>query len=145
MDALTPARPALRLLARNMNTASVPDRSPCFTSLTFRSLRLQPPPRPPAPLYHATPQLTGSPALRRSRLHHSSAGSPILTGRIEFVILRMDRSPPAAPHPASLRRSCIRLQAGERMPGEDFHPSVQRYIMCARRRTGGGAPARPAT
>jgi len=59
------------------------------------------------------------------RLHHSSAGSPILAGRIEFVILRMDRSPPAAPHPASRRRSCSRLQAGERIPGGDFHPSVQ--------------------
>jgi hypothetical protein len=61
-----------------------------------------------------------------SRLHHWLAGSPILTGRIEFVILRMDRSPPAALHPVSRRRSCIRLQAGERMPGEDFHLSDQR-------------------
>ena len=59
--------------------------------------------------------------LRRSRLHHFPAGSPTLTGRIEFVILRMDRSPPAAPHPASGRRSCSRLQAGERLPEEDFH------------------------
>ena len=67
-----------------------------------------------------------------SRLHHCLAGSPTLTGRIEFVILRMDRSPPAAPHPVSRRRSCIWLQAGERMPGEDFHLSDQ----CARRRTG---------
>ena len=62
-----------------------------------------------------------------SRLHHWLAGSPALTGRIEFVDLRMDRSPPAAPHPASQRRSCIRLQAGERIPGGDFHPSVQYY------------------
>ena len=58
-----------------------------------------------------------------SRLHLTAAGSPTQTGRIEFVILRMDRSPPAAPHPASRRRSCIRLQAGERLPGEDFHLS----------------------
>ena len=63
--------------------------------------------------------------LRRSRLHHFPAGSPTLTGRIEFVILRMDRSPPAAPHPASRRRSCSRLQAGERIPEEDFHLSGQ--------------------
>jgi len=70
-----------------------------------------------------------------SRLPLSLAGSPALAGRIEFVILRMDRSPPAAPHPASRRRSCSRLQAGERMPEGDFHPSVQYYIMCARRRT----------
>jgi hypothetical protein len=63
--------------------------------------------------------------LRRSRLHHFPAGSPTLTGRIEFVILRMDRSPPAAPHPASRRRSCSRLQAGERIPEEDSHLSDQ--------------------
>jgi len=63
--------------------------------------------------------------LRRSRLHHFPAGSPTLTGRIEFVILRMDRSPPAAPHPTSRRRSCSRLQAGERIPEEDFHLSDQ--------------------
>jgi hypothetical protein len=68
-----------------------------------------------------------------SRLHHSLAGSPALAGRIEFVVLRIDRSPPAAPHPASRRRSCSRLQAGERIPGGDFHPSVQR----AHRRTRG--------
>ena len=63
--------------------------------------------------------------LRRSRLHPFPAGSPTLTGRIEFVILRMDRSPPAAPHPASRRRSCSWLQAGERIPEEDFHLSDQ--------------------
>jgi hypothetical protein len=62
---------------------------------------------------------------RGSRLHLSLAGSPTLTGRIEFVFLRMDRSPPAAPHLASRRRSCSRLQAGERMPEEDFHLSGQ--------------------
>ncbi len=65
------------------------------------------------------------PHSRGSRLHLSLAGSPTLTGRIEFVILRMDRSPPAAPHPASRRRSCSRLQAGERIPEEDFHLSDQ--------------------
>jgi hypothetical protein len=59
----------------------------------------------------------------RSRLHPSLAGSSSAPGRIEFVILRTGRSPPAALHHASLRRSCIRLQAGERFPGEDFHLS----------------------
>ncbi len=43
------------------------------------------------------------------------------TGRIEFLIVRMSRSPPVAPHPASRRRSYLQLQAGERMPEEDFH------------------------
>jgi len=44
-------------------------------------------------------------------------------GRIEFLSVRTGRSPPTALHPASWRRSCIRLQAAERMPGEDFHLS----------------------
>jgi hypothetical protein len=59
----------------------------------------------------------------RSRLRHWLAGSPIAPGRIEFVILRTGRSPPAALHHTSLCRCCIRLQAGERLPGEDFHLS----------------------
>jgi len=97
-------------------------------------------PRPPASLYHATPQLAGFPATCGSRLHHSLAGSPVLIGRIEFVvILRMNRSPPAAPHPASLRRSCIRLQTGERMSEEDFHLSSQGAL----RRTRGATCGRP--
>ena len=99
-------------------------------------------PIPPSPTTRQSPDAAFAryPSARRisrhtgSRLHHSSAGSPILTGRIEFVILRMDRSPPAAPHLVSRRRSCSRLQAGERMPGEDFHLSGQR----ARRRTAAG-------
>ena len=62
----------------------------------------------------------------RSRLRHRKADSPTIPGRIEFVILRTDRSPPVAPHLASRRRSYIRLQAGERMPGEDFHLSDKR-------------------
>jgi len=58
-----------------------------------------------------------------SRLRHYLAGSSIAPGRIEFVILRTGRSPPAALHHTSLCRSCIRLQVGERFPGEDFHLS----------------------
>src|SRR5207249_663668 len=88
------------------------------------------PPSPAAPPALAV-DLTRYPSPRRvsrsrgSRLHLSPAGSPTLTGRIEFVILRMDRSPPAAPHPASRRRSSSWLQAGERMPEEDLHLSDQ--------------------
>ena len=54
----------------------------------------------------------GNPGLR---LYY--AGSPILTGRIEFSFLphlgdslRTGRSPPIAPHPALQRRSYLRLQ-----------------------------------
>jgi len=62
-------------------------------------------------------------------------------GRIEFVILRTGRSPPAALHHASLRRSCIRLQAGERLPGEDFHLSERARFQARVRR--GSAPPQP--
>ena len=53
-----------------------------------------------------------------SGLRHCTAGSPPDAGRIEFrflplpgEVLRTGRSPPAAPHPVSPRRSCSRLQA----------------------------------
>ena len=36
----------------------------------------------------------------------------------------MDPSPHIASHPASRRRSYVQLQAGERIPEEDFHLSV---------------------
>src|SRR5713226_6454603 len=68
---------------------------------------------------------TGFPNPLGSGLRLSHAGSSAAPGRIEFVILRTGRSPPAALHYASLRRSSIRLQAGERLPGEDFHLSVR--------------------
>ena len=45
-----------------------------------------------------------------SGLRPSLAGSPHRTGRIEFLIVRTGRSPPAAPHPVSPRRSRSRLQ-----------------------------------
>src|SRR5271156_6633389 len=45
------------------------------------------------------------------------------TGRIEFVILRTGSSLPVAPHLVSRRRNNSSLQAGERLPEEDFHPS----------------------
>jgi len=61
---------------------------------------------------HATARGWTSPVTRR--LVRTS-------GRIEFVILRTDSSSPVASHLASRRRSYSRLQAGERMPEEDFH------------------------
>jgi hypothetical protein len=60
------------------------------------------------------------------------------TGRIAFVILRTGRSSPAASHPASRRRGCIRLRAGERLPGRDFHPSSR---ACFQAHECGGLPA----
>jgi len=68
--------------------------------------------------------LSSTASLAGSRLRLREAGSPAAPGRFEFVILRTGYSPPAALHHASLRRSCSWLQAGERLPGEDFHLSV---------------------
>ena len=129
-----------------MNALSVPCRSPCLTYLDFLPFRLQPPTVSKRrfctlPLSSfSLPFLRVSlfPFLSGSRFCQSLAGSPVLFGRIEFVILRMSLSPPAAPHRASRRRSCFRLQAGERIPEGDFHPSVQFYYL----RTLTGARAR---
>lgn len=44
-----------------MNSVSVPDRSPYFTHLNFRSLRLLSPARLSTSLSHVTPQLVESP------------------------------------------------------------------------------------
>jgi len=125
MHALTPARSALRFLTREHELRL------CFGQVSL--LYAPELPVPPSPTTHQALDVAFAryPSARRvspilgSRLHHDPAGSPALAGRIEFVSLRMDRSPPAAPHPASRRRSCSRLQAGERIPGGDFHPSIQ--------------------
>jgi len=58
----------------------------------------------PPSLSHPTPQRVGlltpvSPGFA------TEPQARQLSGRIAFVILRTDRSPPAAPHPASQRRS----------------------------------------
>jgi hypothetical protein len=90
-------------------------------------------PSPPSPttlgpstsISHATPHLVESPALLAGLGFTFAPQAGRLSGRIEFLIVRMKRSPPAAPHPVSRRRSSSWLQAGERMPEEDFHLSDQ--------------------
>jgi hypothetical protein len=73
----------------------------------------------------------------RSRLRHYHAGSSDAPGRIGFVILRTSRSPPVAPHPASRRRSYIRLRARDAGPKGTCTP----LIVCAHGRTWSGHPA----
>jgi len=72
-----------------INAQSLPDHSvskhPTWHSRRFNTLPL-------------SAAITRS---RRFRLRHWLVGSPLTSGRIEFVILRTDRSPPAASHPAS--------------------------------------------
>ena len=123
MDALTPVGPALRPPTGCMNTVSA-DQQVSLIHVSDLPIPLSPN-TPQAldadfPRYPSSRRVSHS---RGSRLHHCYAGSPTLTGRIEFLIVRMDRSPPVAPHPASWRRSYSWLQAGERIPGEDFHLS----------------------
>jgi hypothetical protein len=97
--------------------------------------RLQPPFRPPPSLWHATPQRGGLvPTFSELRASPFTSGLACLTGRIEFTwvgqsppALRTGYSPPAAFHLASLRRSCSRLQVGERVPEEDSHLSDQTH------------------
>ena len=116
MDALTPARPALRP-SPGMNTGSwheqvslihapglptIPSPTTCGRSAS--SGHVTPRRVEPRSLPH------GSSPNGNSGLRHSLAGSPRHTGRIEFLIVRTGRSPPAAPHPVSPRRSCRRLQ-----------------------------------
>ena len=66
---------------------------------------------------------TGLPTTSGSRLRSfpSRLAGSTRPNRVRY--LRTGRSPPVASHPASWRRSYSRLQAGERMPGGDSHPS----------------------
>ena len=122
MGALTPAHPALRLFTSCMNSVAFNEQVSLIhaSGLLDHSVSNH-----PAWSCHrfCTLPLSSTGLRFRSRLHLSIADSPLMLSRIEFVILRTDHSPPAAPHHASLRRSCIRLQAGERLPEEDFHLS----------------------
>ena len=121
MEALTPVRPALRSLHEHrlfgeqvsLIHASGPLIIPSPTTLGL-----------PPSLSHPTPQRVGLPTRVGPDFAFSQQARQ-LSGRIAFVFLRTNRSPPAAPHPASRRRSGSRLQAGERIPEEDFHLSDQ--------------------
>jgi len=105
-----------------MNTVSV---DPQVSLIHASGLPIIPSPTTlglPSSLSHPTPQRVGLP----TRVGPGFAFTPQarqLSGRIEFVFLRTNRSPPAALHPASRRRSGSRLQAGEGVPEEDFHLS----------------------
>jgi hypothetical protein len=99
-------------------------RSLCFTSSTFRPFRLQPP-HAPRHRFDTLPfSVTGFHANRlpttRCRQPHRTwsglrqylAGSPRHTAESSSLALRTGPSPPGTPHPASRRRSSVRLQAG---------------------------------
>ena len=128
MDALTPARPALRPHSRAMNTGL------CRAGLPVSRVW---PSEHSAPNHLArswsrfnTQPLSGSGFQRRSGRRWfwaSLLSSKLATrpGRNGFVILRTARSPPVAPHLASRRRSYVQLQAGVCIPEENLHLSDQ--------------------
>ena len=123
-----------------------PGRSPCFMYQTFRPFRLQPP---------VSSRLVWFLTLTPQRARASPSGKVLglrlpsrlatTTGRIEFVILRTSRSPPVALHPLSRGRSYFRLQAGERMPEEDFHLSDQVHFEAHRVRASARTYKEPRT
>ena len=119
MEALTPVRPALRSLHEHRLFGEQ------VSLIHVSDLPIPPSPTTPQALdvdFARYPSSRRVSCLRRSRLHHFPAGSPTLTGRIEFVILRMDRSPPAAPHPALLRRSYASIPHGSSPQGNGLSP-----------------------
>ena len=91
-------------------------------------------PIPPSPTTHQSSDVAFaryplarriSPPLAGSRLHQSLAGSPILAGRIEFVVYGCIVHPLLLSTPPHGDAVAVGLQAGERMPEEDFHLSGQ--------------------
>ena len=119
MDALTPARAVLAVLGlfpaatpsaprQQVSLIHAPDL-PTIPSPTTGVRSVSP---RHVTCWRIEPRLlpNGSSPNGNSGLRHSLAGSPRYTGRIEFLIVRTSRSPPAAPHPVSPRRSCRRLQ-----------------------------------
>ena len=59
-----------------------------------------------------------------ARVKTSPVGGRLVSrsGRIEFVVLRMDRSPPVALHTASRQRSYLQLRAGKRLARKGLAP-----------------------
>ena len=158
MDALTPARRALRTgrfrTFRNPAHERPPRGRtglPASQHRIFRPFHLQPPLVIPAAdlvlRYGAYRRKTASHSLHSlSRVSLDVTwASPFpsrlatTTGRIEFVILRTGHSPPVALHLLSRERSYFRLQDSGQTPARTSTSLIQ----CACRRTRAGSP--PAT
>jgi hypothetical protein len=139
MDALTPARavravlglfPAATPSAPRQQVSlihapdlpTIPSPTTCVRSVSPRHVTCR----------RIEPRLlpNGSSPNGNSGLRHTLAGSPRSTGRIEFLIVRTSRSPPAAPHPVSPRRSCRLITSY--VNSERTFTSL---IVCALRRT----------
>jgi len=94
--------------------------SPLHVTRPSRPFCFLTPQAPPPPLLHATPQRDGFP-LMGSRLRHWLAGSSGTSGRIDFVSCGLVSRLRLLPTPPLDDAVTFGFQAGERMPGEDFH------------------------
>jgi hypothetical protein len=118
MGALTPGRAALRLEGVVAGFELRPGL-PVFCHRTVRSFRLQPPTVVPSRLWgffaSGLPDHAAVAVLFRTRasfgLRQSLAGSPRRSAESSSLALRTNRSPPVALHPASRRRSYLRLRS----------------------------------
>jgi len=112
MGAVTPGRLALRLPVEREHRLWRRPGLPALGHRTVRSFRLQPPPVVPAAFwglarraYRTTlrwPPFRGRASIG---LRHWGAGSPRRLAESSLLVLRTNRSPPVASHPASRRRS----------------------------------------
>jgi hypothetical protein len=123
-----------------MNTVLHPTgRSPSFTYITVMTILSPTTWWPRAVAFARYPSAQHAHWLSSVRLRPSGAGSSSAPGRIAFVTLRTGHSPPIAPHVTSRRRSYHWCQAGERMPGKDFHlPGDVRFEAHSRPAHGAG-------
>ena len=124
MGALTPGRPALRILIRDNELRPASFQVSLLTTFDFPTIPSSTTVLPsPHHGFRTLPQPDGPPRLSpgqiwtdRKERRHAVGGSPLASrlpdrlGRIRFVILRTGHSPPVASHPSSRRRSYFWLQ-----------------------------------
>ena len=129
MGALTPGRPALRVLLRD-NELRLWRRPglPAFCHRTVRSFRLQPPTVAPTRFWGFPCRAYRTTSLWPPFGGHASvglrlwqAGSPRRSAESSSLAIRTTRSPPVALPPASRRRSYLWLQ-GTRRPWQGLSP-----------------------
>ena len=119
MGALTPGRPALRFPKAHEHRLWRRPGIPAFCHRIFRSFRLQPPTVVPTRLWGFLCQAYRTtllwPPLMRGHasigLRHYLGSSPRRPAESSSLALRTNRSPPVALHPASRRRSYLRLRS----------------------------------
>jgi hypothetical protein len=116
--ALTPAAPRQR------------DRPLCLPRFAFGASRPQP---RRAPERHVPVTSCVRSGLSGPGFALTPASSPLSRRRIGFVILRAALPPPAAPHLASRRRSCLRLHVMVTSHDTDFHRAHNAYSQTHRR------------